>query len=120
MVTRAFEQDLELSRLMFFGQEMSLEEVRLYTERMGEGCPTGTRLLDLSKLSKSLPVKAVPAGKLPVLVVGGEKDMIVDREALEETARAYGMDEPVILKGVPHDAMLDVKWVETADLIIDW
>ncbi|CAK0856661.1 unnamed protein product [Prorocentrum cordatum] len=119
MVTRAFERDLELSRLMFFGQGMPLEQVGRYTDRMGEGCPPGARLLDLRRLSGSLPVEAVPPGKLPVMVAGGDADVIVDREALEETARAHGV-EAVILEGVAHDAMLDLKWEDTANAIADW
>eukprot|EP00930_Biecheleria_cincta_P038021 TRINITY_DN26121_c0_g1_i2.p1 TRINITY_DN26121_c0_g1~~TRINITY_DN26121_c0_g1_i2.p1 ORF type:complete len:406 (-),score=47.25 TRINITY_DN26121_c0_g1_i2:70-1260(-) len=120
MVTRAFEQDLQLSREMFFDADMPSEKVKAYTQAMGNGCPSGTRLLDLSKLPRSLPVAVVKPGKLPVLVIGGDKDVIVDREALEETAMAHGLASPVILEGVAHDAMLDTQWRKAADEIFSW
>jgi len=116
-VARAFERDAELCRQLFFDADTSAEDVGKYMDLMKEGCPEGTRLLDLRQLQRSLPVEA--CGHAPVLVLGGDADVIVDKEALEEAAAAHGV-EPVVLQGVAHDAMLGARWKMAADAILGW
>jgi len=75
------------------------------------------RLLDLKDMNAMVPL-ATPA-KQPVMVIGAELDMCVDVQGVEDTAKAYGV-KPVILKGAPHDIMLDVEWEKAADEILAW
>ncbi|CAK9061231.1 unnamed protein product [Durusdinium trenchii] len=77
-ISRAFERDAKLCQELFFDKETSLADVGDYMELMKKGCPPGTRLLDLRQLQGSLPV---PVCTKPVLVLGGEMDVIVDAEA---------------------------------------
>jgi pimeloyl-ACP methyl ester carboxylesterase len=53
------------------------------------------------------------------LVVGAEKDFIVDAEGVAETATYLGV-KPVVVPDVPHDVMLGPKWQKTADVIAGW
>jgi len=119
--TRAFERDAGLCRELFFESEMADEDVKVYMQRMKDGCPAGTRLLDLRALAGSLPVPAAGslAGGPAVLVFGGDKDVIVDAEALDETARAHGVT-PVRLPGAAHDAMLGPRWRDAAEVLLAW
>ena len=116
-ISRAFERDAELCQELFFDKETPITEVQDYMELMKKGCPANTRLLDLRQLQKSLPV---PINECQtVLVLGGEMDVIVDSEALEETAKAYGV-KAKILPGVAHDAMLGSRWRQSAETILEW
>jgi pimeloyl-ACP methyl ester carboxylesterase len=60
-----------------------------------------------------------PVGDPPVLVVGGPDDRIVSRSALEQVARRYG-GAPLLFPGMGHDLMLDARWREPIDAIVDW
>lgn len=57
--------------------------------------------------------------QLPVLVVGAEKDFIVDLEGVAETARYFDV-EPVIIPDMYHDVMLGPKFERAAAIIRDW
>ena len=39
-------------------------------------------------------------------MIGAEKDAIVDREGVLETAKYFGLGDPVIIHGACHDLML--------------
>lgn len=39
-------------------------------------------------------------------MIGAEKDAIVDREGVLETAKYFGLEAPVIIQGACHDLML--------------
>jgi len=56
---------------------------------------------------------------LAKLVIGAEKDYIVDEEGIKETAYYLGV-EPVIIKDLYHDVMLGPKWKLSADEIGKW
>lgn len=118
-ISRAFEKDVSLCRELFFDEDMPDELVNGYMTQMVEGCPDGTRLLDLRQLQKSLPVPQPPLGAIKVQVLGGDRDVIVDQEALKETAKANGV-EPVILPNVAHDAMLGSRWQQSANAILSF
>ena len=55
----------------------------------------------------------------PILVIGGEKDFIVDIQGVHETATFLGV-EPHILKDIPHDLMLCSQWKIPANFIAEW
>jgi pimeloyl-ACP methyl ester carboxylesterase len=60
-----------------------------------------------------------PVGDPPVLVVGSPDDRIVSRAALTRVARRYG-GAPLLFPGMGHDMMLDARWREPIDAILDW
>jgi len=61
-----------------------------------------------------------PRGSLPILVIGGDRDVLVPSVALTEAA-AYFDAELQILSGAPHGLMLDTAWWKTtADRTLAW
>lgn len=42
-----------------------------------------------------------------------------DKEGLEETA-AYYETEAVVIPNMAHDVMLDVRWKDAADRLLQW
>ncbi len=57
--------------------------------------------------------------KTPMLVLGGENDIIVPPDEIEKTARAYNADFK-IFPDTAHDLMLERNWQTVADFMIDW
>lgn len=53
------------------------------------------------------------------LVIGAEKDFIVDSEGILESATYLGVS-PVVLPNLYHDVMLGSKWKLTADFLFKW
>jgi alpha-beta hydrolase superfamily lysophospholipase len=60
-----------------------------------------------------------PVGEVPVLVVGSPDDRVVPRRALERAARRYG-GAPLLFPGMGHDLMLEPRWQEPLDAVLDW
>jgi pimeloyl-ACP methyl ester carboxylesterase len=60
-----------------------------------------------------------PVGEPPVLVVGSPDDRLVSGAELERVARRYH-GAPLLFPGMGHDMMLDVRWAEPLDAILDW
>ena len=58
-------------------------------------------------------------GNPPVLVAGSPDDRIVPRSALAAVAQRYG-GAPLLFPGMGHDLMLDARWREPIDAILDW
>ena len=54
-----------------------------------------------------------------MLVLGGENDAIFSVDEIEATAKWYNAKCEVI-PGIAHDIMLESKWKEAADTIIQW
>ena len=54
-----------------------------------------------------------------MLVVGSPDDKVVPRASLEWVARHYG-GAPLLFPGMGHDLMLDARWSEPIDAILDW
>ncbi|MBK8812142.1 MAG: alpha/beta fold hydrolase [Acidobacteria bacterium] len=55
----------------------------------------------------------------PMLVVGAENDALVAVRAVEKTARAYNADCKIFTE-MAHDMMLEQRWREVADFVIEW
>ncbi|CAJ1428490.1 unnamed protein product [Effrenium voratum] len=51
-ISRAFERDVALCRELFFDEETSVADIERYMRLMTQGCPAGTRLLDLRQLQR--------------------------------------------------------------------
>lgn len=67
------------------------------------------------QLQRSIIPRICPS----ILVVGAEKDFVVDQEGVEETARFLGV-KPVFIPEGYHDVMLGPKWRLSADVIANW
>ncbi len=67
------------------------------TERLNAG--------QVSKMKEEVPLPSPPSNHPPALVLGGDEDVIVDRQALEESGEVYKV-QPVILNNAAHDIML--------------
>jgi pimeloyl-ACP methyl ester carboxylesterase len=83
-------------------------------------------VIDIRDLLKNLPSLTAVDGKAPhldkfppCLVIGSERDFIVDREGVEETATYFGIEQPTFVDS-PHDVMLGRNWKNAASTIHDW
>jgi len=82
-----------------------------YVDRLGRESPW-------AQYELFVPHRIGPV-RCPVLVVGTPDDRVVDIKAVEQTARAYGVD-PVWLPGIGHDLMLDVGWEKALGVLLNW
>jgi pimeloyl-ACP methyl ester carboxylesterase len=105
---------LRLRRGQLFGGELGSAQAREYAGRVtGADAPLAIWQLLLHRSTE-------PAvGDAPVLVVGSPNDSIVPRRSLERVARRYG-GAPLLFPGMGHDLMLDARWQEPLDAILDW
>lgn len=60
-----------------------------------------------------------PVGDPPVLVAGSPDDAVVPAGALDRAARRYG-GAPLLFPGMGHLMMLDARWREPIDAVLDW
>ena len=61
--------------------------------------------MQVSKMKEEVPLPLPPKDHPPAFVLGGDKDLIVDVQALKESAEVYSV-QPVILENAAHDIML--------------
>lgn len=104
---------LRLRRGQLFGREAGAESRRYGGRVGGRAAP----LVQWQLLAHRRPEP--PVGDAPVLVVGSPDDRIVPRRALERAARRYG-GAPLLFPGMGHDLMLEPRWREPLDAILDW
>ncbi|MQA27049.1 MAG: alpha/beta fold hydrolase [Micromonosporaceae bacterium] len=108
-----------------FGGSVGLRRGQLFSRRLDAGAAKRYR----SRLDRSAPRVQwqllfrgrleSPVSGTPVLVVGSPHDRLVSQRALQKTAARYGA-EPLLFPGMGHDMMLDARWVEPIDAILDW
>jgi pimeloyl-ACP methyl ester carboxylesterase len=109
-----FGAQLRLRRGQLFGRELGSSQAREYAARVaGVSAPLAQWQLLLHRAPEQ------PVGDAPVLVVGSPDDRIVPLRALERAARRYG-GAPLLFPGMGHDLMLDARWQEPIDAILDW
>jgi pimeloyl-ACP methyl ester carboxylesterase len=96
-----------------FGPELPAETAQGYLARL-DRLPTRAR----RELLRHHEPES-PAGDPPVLVMGSPDDRMVSAKALERTARLYG-GAPLLFPGMGHDLMLDTRWQEPIDALLDW
>jgi pimeloyl-ACP methyl ester carboxylesterase len=105
---------LRLRRGQLFGRELPAEQARGYANQVtGASAPKVVWQL----IRQHKPER--PVGGVPVLVVGSPDDKVVPRRSLEQAARHYG-GAPLLFPGMGHDLMLDARWQEPIDAILDW
>lgn len=100
-------------RGQLFSRELPAAAGRGYVSRLGRAAPRAQYRLLAPGATES------PVGDPPVLVVGSPDDRIVSGAALARAARAYG-GAPLLFPGMGHDLMLDERWREPIDAILDW
>jgi pimeloyl-ACP methyl ester carboxylesterase len=104
---------LRLSRRQLFSADLPAAEAHEYLLRIGQA---GARA-QFELVRHEPPPR--PVGSPPTLVVGSPDDRVVPRSSLDRTAGRYGA-APLLFPGMGHDLMLDAKWVEPIDAILDW
>jgi pimeloyl-ACP methyl ester carboxylesterase len=104
---------LRLSRRQLFSRELPTAAARTYVGRLERA----GRRAQWQLLAHSAPEPAV--GDPPVLVLGSPDDRVVSSGALTRAARVYGA-APLLFPGMGHDMMLDARWREPVDAILDW
>eukprot|EP00667_Euglena_gracilis_P011060 EG_transcript_11279 len=130
-VAKGLLRSVGLCRDIFFDPEMPDSTVARY---MAHFQRDGQYSLDLRETNANLPQLVAdetrggqaawvgPGGLDPrsILVLGAERDVVVDREGLEEAAQFCGQT-PMVLPGVAHDVMLDSQgWAKGAAALHDW
>ena len=101
------------ARKLLFSRELSEARVADYAARFG-----GESFRAFGEMVYSLPNPGRIRGT-PLLVLGGSNDAIVPSREIERTAEAYG-GVARIIPGAAHDMMLDDKWEEIAEAILEW
>jgi pimeloyl-ACP methyl ester carboxylesterase len=104
---------LRLRRGQLFGRELPDAVARSYMPLLGAAAP----LAQWQLLAHRAPEP--PVGDPPVLIVGSQDDRVVSAAALGRAARQYG-GAPLLFPGMGHDLMLDARWREPIDAILDW
>ncbi len=101
-------------RGQLFGRELPASTVKEYAGRI---TAVAAPRVAWQLLANRTPER--PVGSAPVLVVGSPDDRVVSRAALQRAARHYG-GAPLLFPGMGHDLMLDARWQEPIDAILDW
>lgn len=96
-----------------FGRVLPAQEARRFAGRLGRA---STRA-EWQLVAHAAPED--PVGDPPVLVVGSPDDPLVSPAALARVARRYG-GSPLLFPGMAHDMMLDPRWREPIDAIVEW
>jgi pimeloyl-ACP methyl ester carboxylesterase len=104
---------LRLGRRQLFSRELPAAVARGYAARIGRAAPVAQWQLLLHRLPEP------PVGNPPVLVLGSPDDAVVPAGALERAARRYE-GAPLLFPGMGHLLMLDARWREPIDAILDW
>ncbi|MCX9192568.1 alpha/beta hydrolase [Carbonactinospora thermoautotrophica] len=94
-------------------RELDAAAARRYAARTGRESPLVQYQLMLPRRPEP------PRGGAPVLVVGSPHDRLISVRTLRRTARFYGT-EPVLFPGFGHALMLEPRWREPLDAILDW
>ncbi|MEE6260553.1 alpha/beta hydrolase [Plantactinospora sonchi] len=104
---------LRLNRRQLFSREVPDATARGYTQRLGRASSRAQWQL------LAHPEPEPPVGAPPILVLGSPDDRVVPAGELTRTARRYGA-APLLFPGMGHDLMLDARWREPIDAILDW
>jgi pimeloyl-ACP methyl ester carboxylesterase len=112
-VPAVFGGRLRMGRRQLFSREVPEATAKAYTARLGRASTRAQWQLLAHRAAEP------PVGDPPVLVVGSPDDRVVPASALTRAARRYG-GAPLMFPGMGHDLMLDARWREPVDAILDW
>jgi pimeloyl-ACP methyl ester carboxylesterase len=102
----------ELALEMLFSTDMPNEQFAAFYENLQDESYLAYLDMMLFNLPKPERVKA------PMLVLGGENDVVFTKKEVAETAVAYNTTPHYF--STAHDMMLEEKWQDVADKIINW
>jgi pimeloyl-ACP methyl ester carboxylesterase len=108
-----FGRPVRLRGSQLFSPDLPDAAGRSYVSRLGGASGRAQRQL----VRRHEPEPAV--GDPPVLVLGSPDDRVVARTELERVARRYG-GAPLLFPGMGHDVMLDARWQEPIEAMLDW
>ena len=108
-----FGRALRPRRGQLFSKELPSSVARGYASRLGRP----SRRAQWQLLLAGTPER--PVGEPPVLVVGSPHDKLVPQSVLDRAASWYG-GAALPFPGMGHDLMLDARWTEPIDAILDW
>lgn len=103
----------QLARKAFFSSDLTDKTLERYWAQMEED--SFMAFLDMVALDRPKPAQI----KTPMLVLGAERDNMLEPREIEATARAYHT-RPEIIAGVAHDSMLEARWETVAERILLW
>jgi pimeloyl-ACP methyl ester carboxylesterase len=112
-VPALFGAGLRLPASQLFSRELPANTARGYAKQLGRASSRAQWQLLAGRDPQP------PVGDPPVLVLGSPEDRIVPDTALRQAARRYG-GAPLLFPGMGHDLMLDARWREPIDAILDW
>jgi pimeloyl-ACP methyl ester carboxylesterase len=104
---------LRPGRGQLFSRELNSSVARGYASRLGRA----SKRAQWQLLFAGTP--ELPVGEPPVLIVGSPDDRLVPQAVLTRAAGWYG-GAPLLFPGMGHDLMLDARWVEPINAILDW
>jgi pimeloyl-ACP methyl ester carboxylesterase len=102
---------IELTADDLFGPEMDPAAAHRLAERMTPEAPLAQYELMLRPHPREC--------RAPVLVLGGSEDALVSVADVARAARLYGT-RPHVFRGMGHDLMLEPRWQQPLDLMLDW
>lgn len=100
-------------RDIFFSDLTSLESIKRFMPMFQHESPIA--IFEMT----CFDIFTVRKINIPIMVLGGEKDIIISPGFTSYTASFYGT-KPVILEGEGHAIMLSDKWQKAADSIVQW
>jgi len=129
LITRGFAAkaaatDVQTCRDLFFDERTPLETVARYLPLLEADAQVG---LDVGHFTRHLPSACTDSatGRAtwldaapPTLVLGADRDGVVDREGVEETAAFLGTCARFV--DLPHDVMLCNGWEAPAEVVVEW
>ena len=89
-------------------------QARAYAARLGRAAPRGP-----SGSCSPAATRSRRWATRRCWCVGSPDDRVVPASALDRAARRYG-GAPLLFPGMGHDLMLDARWREPIDAILDW
>ena len=102
----------ELAREAFFSENISAAKLETYYKKLQDESFRG--FLDMTFcLPKPRKVSD------PILLIGAINDMIFSQRQMEATANAYHSTAQM-LSNTAHDVMLEDRWKDAADIILNW
>jgi pimeloyl-ACP methyl ester carboxylesterase len=104
---------VRVGRRQLFSRELPTAVGQRYASRLGRASSRAQWQLVRSHVPEN------PVGDPPVLVVGSPDDRLVSQSELARVAKRYG-GAPLLFPGMGHDLMLEPRWREPVDAILDW
>lgn len=105
----------EQVRMLLFASTLDRELLARYASRLG--AESFRAMLEMAY--RRPRVSRIRDRDCPLLVLGAERDVIVQPSEVEATAKAYGVNCQ-IFPGMGHDMMLEGEWMDVAEAIRSW